>query len=301
MATLQAAIDVVDGTNTKCRVGESGDPLSDCFEMLDQSVVSGCTIPSVVEGDGDVTNPGTALPGCNPPQTGPEDATIQTKCAGFKAPTVQTAAADAPSSAAAAAVSSPAAAASPTGGSAPAGTMASTPATTEAPPPEKEANPPAAKASASSSAPPSPAESGPAASGSGDDAVPSTVEVSGSSWSYQGCYSDLTPDRSIRTLPDNGPVNSGESADTCATACAAQGYKIAGIEFGWQCFCGNSLNTSQAKKLADSECNMPCAGSTEACGGDGALQVYAAKGVSLTKRSPHIHRHIRDFGAKAGI
>ena len=90
-------------------------------------------------------------------------------------------------------------------------------------------------------------------------------------------------------------MNSGETADTCAVACAAAGYKIAGIEYGWQCYCGNTMNMSQSKKLDDSECNMACAGSSQACGGNGALQVYAASGTSLTKRSQHVHRHIRDF------
>lgn len=289
VATLQAAIDITSGTDTKCRIGESGDPLSDCFEMLDKSVVSGCTISAVVSGDPPVNTPGASLPGCNPPQTGPQDATIQTTCAGNKAPTVQTSAAGA-SSGTAVAVSSAAAGPSATGGSSPAPT---------APAVEmKAAVVPTAGGASTSSAPSTPQESGSTTpSGSGADGIPSSVAVKDAQWTYQGCYSDLTPDRSIRTLSVSGPVNSGENAATCAVACAAAGYKIAGIEDGWQCFCDNKLNTSQSKKLDDTKCNMACAGSSQFCGGGAAIQVYAASGTSLAKRWPHAHRHIRDFTA----
>ena len=277
--------------------------------MLDQSKVDACTISPVVSGDPPVDSPGTSLPGCNPPQTGPQDATVQTTCAGYKAPTVQTSAAGA--SSVAAGTSSAAAGPSATGGSPPAASGGSPPAASGGSPPvakggsppngeKKDAEPNAHGAPSASSAASSPMEtdspthSG-SGSGSGANAIPSSVSVKDAQWTYQGCYSDLTPDRSIRTLSVSGPVNSGDTAATCAVACAAAGYKIAGIEYGWQCFCDNKLNTSQSKKIDDSKCNMACAGSSQPCGGDGAVQVYAASGTTLTKRSPHVHRHIRDF------
>lgn len=281
--------------------------------MLDDSVVKACTISPIVSGDPPVASPGTALPGCNPPQTGPQDATIQTTCAGYKAPTVQTPAAGGASgtaggSSAAAGGSSAAAGPTATGGTPPAATTGFSQGGGGMGPPnggppsgnnqpgggsydnKKEAVAPAGGNQPSSSAPSSSKESG-----SASGAIPSSVSVKDGQWAYQGCYSDLVPDRSIRTLNNGGPVNSGETAATCATACAAAGYKIAGIEYGWQCYCDNKLNTSQSKKLDDSKCNMACAGSSQSCGGDSAIQVYAASGTSLTRRSPHMHKHIRDF------
>ena len=283
--------------------------------MLADSVVKGCTISPIVSGDPPVASPGTSLPGCNPPQTGPSDATIQTTCAGYKAPTVQTPAAGGASSAAGGL--SAAAGPTATGSSPPAATTGFSNGGGGMGPPnggppsgnnqpgngnnfgstggassdKKEAVAPAGGNQPSSSSAPSP----PTQSGSGSGAIPSSVSVKDGQWTYQGCYSDLVPDRSIRTLNVGGPVNSGETAATCATACAAAGYKIAGIEDGWQCYCDNKLNTSQSKKLDDSKCNMACAGSSESCGGDSAIQVYAASGTSLTRRSPHMHKHIRDF------
>ena len=216
----------------------------------------------------EVQTPGASLPGCNPIQEGPQDAVIQTNCAGYRPPSGGAVQTPAPSASAASDATQPSSSA--------AAVVA----------------PPKSSPSPSHDDSPPPASTGPStSSGSSSKANPPSVEANGQAWEYQGCYSDLVPDRSIRTL---GNWGQGQTAQDCATSCAKDGYKIAGVEYGNQCFCDNKM--TQTKKLDDAECNTPCTGSSQTCGGVGALQVYAASGTNLglSKRS-HNHRHGRDF------
>lgn len=138
---------------------------------------------------------------------------------------------------------------------------------------------------------PAPTSTGTASTESSSSGKPPISVQSGSSsesWEYQGCYTDLIPDRDVRSLSHWG---TGKSSTDCANNCFAAGYSIAGTEYGSQCFCDNSM-TSTTKK-SDSDCDMTCAGaSSEICGGSSRMSVYAKSGTSLTKkRSAHVHRH----------
>ena len=49
-----------------------------------------------------------------------------------------------------------------------------------------------------------------------------------------------------------------------------------GVEYGSQCYCGNTLGGAAAD---EADCNMPCAAdSTEKCGGPVRMSVYAVAG-----------------------
>jgi len=63
---------------------------------------------------------------------------------------------------------------------------------------------------------------------------------------------------------------------SCVQSCAAQGFKLAGVEFSDECYCGNGYLDNQLPPEADvSECNMPCAGDVNAtCGGSWSIQIY---------------------------
>ena len=120
-------------------------------------------------------------------------------------------------------------------------------------------------------------------------------------FTYQGCYRDTK----ARVLPHWGPHGS-INQDVCMAACSDAGFDIFGLEYGGECFCGNSLQG--VEKIAESECNMPCEGNaTQVCGGPFALTVFARNNVAIRdnnrlKRSPiqgHNHRryhhgHIHD-------
>ncbi len=91
-------------------------------------------------------------------------------------------------------------------------------------------------------------------------------------WVKLGCYTDRV---ASRTLPIGMNVPSSQGGSTnakCQSACLAAGYKFAGTEYSYECFCGNTLDSG---KEAESGCNMPCDGDAgEVCGGPDRLSVW---------------------------
>eukprot|EP01064_Diplonema_japonicum_P039206 TRINITY_DN977_c0_g5_i1.p1 TRINITY_DN977_c0_g5~~TRINITY_DN977_c0_g5_i1.p1 ORF type:complete len:2288 (+),score=451.00 TRINITY_DN977_c0_g5_i1:87-6950(+) len=78
-----------------------------------------------------------------------------------------------------------------------------------------------------------------------------------------GCYKDSG---SNRRLPVLAWDHDDTTQEACIESCRHNNYAFAGLQFGRQCFCGNTLSTST--RTADSECNTPCSGMTsENCGG----------------------------------
>ena len=246
------SVDSADSTKTKCNVGVAGDA-AECFEMLPNADKDKCTITSTIKEE--VDGPLPQLPGCNPIQpAGVEDATIQTDC---------------PSSG----VTEDEGSTSPS----PNGTD------TEESIPEK----PASSSSSSATSSMSPMETG---GSTGARGSPSSISQSnGEEWIFQGCFSDLVPDRTIRALDTWGI---GATSTDCAKHCLDAGFSISGTEIGTQCFCGNSL--TQSKQLDDGDCDVACEGSDEICGGSLALSVYAKQGTNLglVKSRERRHRHL---------
>ncbi|KAI0764219.1 hypothetical protein BD413DRAFT_483077 [Trametes elegans] len=94
-------------------------------------------------------------------------------------------------------------------------------------------------------------------------------------WTYAACYVDNAFGRIMATqLPDNPSV----TVESCISSCEGQNFTLAGIEFGVQCFCGDTLIDGAVPGDEDT-CNMACGGnSTEACGGPNRLSVYTSTG-----------------------
>lgn len=90
-------------------------------------------------------------------------------------------------------------------------------------------------------------------------------------YTYQGCYSDST----TRTLSGSSYANStGMTAETCVKFCSTAGYSLAGIEYGQQCYCANTMTSGAL--TTDSQCSSRCAGNRyEYCGGGWRLSVYS--------------------------
>ena len=91
-----------------------------------------------------------------------------------------------------------------------------------------------------------------------------------------GCYNTT-----IRVLPiEMKTIASADlSLETCAAACAAAGFAIAGVEDGNQCFCGTAANIAagSARAVDKEECSgIPCSGSRaeDECGGKERLLAY---------------------------
>jgi hypothetical protein len=92
-------------------------------------------------------------------------------------------------------------------------------------------------------------------------------------YTYMGCFKD----EATRDLPYNVttiPSSSMQYA-TCSAACAAAGYKYAGVQDSSYCFCGNTYG----KYGTATNCNMACSGDSGViCGGSYANSVYEAIG-----------------------
>ena len=60
----------------------------------------------------------------------------------------------------------------------------------------------------------------------------------------------------------------------CTSFCADQGYTLAGVEGGDECYCGTEFRETP-QVLEQTECNLPCQGAIGIpCGGNFAIQLY---------------------------
>ncbi|PIL32445.1 hypothetical protein GSI_05147 [Ganoderma sinense ZZ0214-1] len=104
-------------------------------------------------------------------------------------------------------------------------------------------------------------------------------------FTYAACYVDNANGRIMGT---QNPDDQGLTVESCVTSCHSQNFTLAGMEFGVQCFCGNTL-IDGATVGDESTCNMACGGnSQEACGGPNRLSVYTSSGsvVALPVPTP---------------
>ncbi|KAI8962728.1 hypothetical protein F5Y11DRAFT_181096 [Daldinia sp. FL1419] len=105
-------------------------------------------------------------------------------------------------------------------------------------------------------------------------------------YKYVGCWSEVTllnPDSHsldgpFLTAP--GLMNVHVCVDFCRHAANKNkggnqtGYHYAGLEFAYQCWCGDNLS-KHSYHLIDDVCDLPCAGAnTTVCGGHLALTLY---------------------------
>jgi hypothetical protein len=127
------------------------------------------------------------------------------------------------------------------------------------------------KASAGGSSVPSgsPTETVSATASASGTAAPIATDLPGT-WTYAGCYID-PPGRALQAAGTSKDM----TPQKCIAACIADGFKIAGVEYAEECFCGNALNNA-ASKTKDSDCNMPCAGDdSQMCGAGSRLSLYS--------------------------
>jgi hypothetical protein len=86
-----------------------------------------------------------------------------------------------------------------------------------------------------------------------------------------GCFDD-----SQRVLPQRYISQAMMSHEYCFLTCTQAGFTYAGVEYGYECWCGNSLPEVTHELLADS-CSQTCPGdSSETCGGVGAIELFHA-------------------------
>ena len=123
---------------------------------------------------------------------------------------------------------------------------------------------------------------GGAAASLSSNAAPSIVKSVGA-YSYTGCYTEGTSGRAL------GSTNSASDLMTiekCAASCSD--YTYFGVEYGSECFCGNSIGTGSVKTV-EGECSMTCPGNTtEICGAGNRLTLYTKTKISGSSSSSSI-------------
>ncbi|KAK5989408.1 WSC domain-containing protein [Cladobotryum mycophilum] len=108
-----------------------------------------------------------------------------------------------------------------------------------------------------------------------------------SNFTYYSCVSEPSEGKLMEQQVYNNDTTM--TPEVCLEKCYQ--YKYAGIEYGQECWCGNTLGlagwegATPGKNVTDSDCNMLCPGnSTEYCGSGSRLQLYISKNATLSKR-----------------
>jgi hypothetical protein len=110
---------------------------------------------------------------------------------------------------------------------------------------------------------------------------PTIKQVVGS-YSYYQCQTEATNSRALSALTY---ASDGMTVEICISTCA--GYTYAGVEYGRECYCGNSFNAgSVVAPGRNADCNMVCPGNNmEFCGAGNRLSVYKLRGALVSSSS----------------
>lgn len=92
-------------------------------------------------------------------------------------------------------------------------------------------------------------------------------------WEYTGCGKDNLNDR---TFPGTRLSTDDMTVEKCVDHCSAGGFSYAGLEYGRECYCGNTLKEANAPKDGImGACTMKCSGNDKQfCGAGAALSIY---------------------------
>ncbi|EPE35609.1 Heme-dependent peroxidase [Glarea lozoyensis ATCC 20868] len=95
---------------------------------------------------------------------------------------------------------------------------------------------------------------------------PSTIPP----YTFQGCYTEPPNTRALsQKITFDYPAM---TLDKCAASCA--GYVFWGVEYGGECYCGNTLSPG-SNPAPDSDCNFICPGDkSQYCGAGNRLSLY---------------------------
>ncbi|XP_034026744.1 kremen protein 1 isoform X1 [Thalassophryne amazonica] len=87
-----------------------------------------------------------------------------------------------------------------------------------------------------------------------------------------GCFKDSGDPP---TLSGPSVTNNKLTIQSCISFCRKQRYKLAGMESGYACFCGNEVDLHEHTEAPITECNHICFGDhTQPCGGDGWVIIF---------------------------
>ncbi|XP_039627350.1 kremen protein 1 [Polypterus senegalus] len=88
-----------------------------------------------------------------------------------------------------------------------------------------------------------------------------------------GCFRDSGDPP---TLSGSSETSNKLTIQSCISFCRSRRYKLAGMESGYACFCGNDPDYRRQGEAVSTECNHVCFGDhTQPCGGDGRLIIFS--------------------------
>nr|XP_018261580.1 uncharacterized protein I303_06018 [Kwoniella dejecticola CBS 10117]OBR83738.1 hypothetical protein I303_06018 [Kwoniella dejecticola CBS 10117] len=111
----------------------------------------------------------------------------------------------------------------------------------------------------------------------------SKAATSTSAATYYGCYVDQA---SPRLMSGANTESTSMTPSTCQTFCSGKGYSLAGVAYGKQCWCSNSVDSSK-KQSSETGCSYACTGNSALkCGGMWYINVYSSSGtIAITSSS----------------
>ncbi|MCJ1398945.1 hypothetical protein MMC11_002146 [Xylographa trunciseda] len=112
---------------------------------------------------------------------------------------------------------------------------------------------------------------------------PPSVQKTGlpGSWTYSGCITENTNQRVFKYQIINTNNN---TATNCLTQCSNFGFGAGGMEYGEECYCGDSRDVLAAGSTVqpDASCNVACSGNPSyLCGGGNLISYYTWTGANL--------------------
>ncbi|KAL2065736.1 hypothetical protein VTL71DRAFT_3406 [Oculimacula yallundae] len=95
--------------------------------------------------------------------------------------------------------------------------------------------------------------------------------LASSAWTSLGCYNDSVASRTLsNAIYGNNDIM---TVELCEKSCKTAGFTLAGVEYGGECFCDNSIQNYGAP--ASDGCTMACHGNAQQmCGGGNRMNVY---------------------------
>ncbi len=114
---------------------------------------------------------------------------------------------------------------------------------------------------------------------------------------YIGCFKDKGNAWGVEGRDLSGFMTESEdmTVEKCIQICSEKGFKYAGLQYGIQCFCGNSYG----KYGESTNCNYKCSGNqSEICGGVWANSVYSVKKSNTNSHDKNV---IMNAGFEYGL
>ena len=90
---------------------------------------------------------------------------------------------------------------------------------------------------------------------------------------YLGCFRDQQEFRILNNGSSKVNLKSINSPEECARFCFERRFALAGVQYGHECFCGDSVD--EKFKISEKKCDQNCPGNPDSkCGGFYTMNVY---------------------------